>query len=223
MWLTRVLGSVVFLSAMILSIPLAFDVGGQACGLAFSLALSTFYFFYSVLRICTPDGARVGGFFVQTVAFTQWLVLPSLLLWAVGRFGVEPDKARSWTDWSFGSSATADTSLGQWIFGIGGLLETFLLGLWDKTLRWSTPVFQLVEGFCSLLVIQAAGQITRWVVNRTSRSDGFMVSGQDARLCDRADFSRLLSLFSPPLSSQVLSTSCGASLSFPRLTTSMPY
>jgi hypothetical protein len=42
-------------------------------------------------------------------------------------------------------------------------------------LRYSTPVFQVGEGFCSLLVIQAAGQITRWLVNR-ERGDSWMVS-----------------------------------------------
>lgn len=42
-------------------------------------------------------------------------------------------------------------------------------------LRWSTPVFQLCEGFCSLLVIQAAGQLTRWLVNRGERSDSWMI------------------------------------------------
>jgi ICE2 len=41
-------------------------------------------------------------------------------------------------------------------------------------LRYSTPFFQLAEGFCSLLVIQAAGQITRWLVNRR-RSDTWVV------------------------------------------------
>ncbi|KAG9628281.1 ICE2-domain-containing protein, partial [Aureobasidium melanogenum] len=43
-----------------------------------------------------------------------------------------------------------------------------------KLLRWSTPVFQLSEGFCSLLVIQAAGQITRYLVNREG-GDGWMI------------------------------------------------
>jgi len=48
------------------------------------------------------------------------------------------------------------------------------IGIWDKLLRYSTPFFQLAEGFCSLLVIQAAGQITRWLVNR-GRSDTWMI------------------------------------------------
>jgi ICE2 len=209
MWLTRVLGSVVFLSAIILSIPLAYDVGGRACGLAYSLALSTFYFFYSVLRICTPDDARMRGIFVQLIALTQWLILPSLLLWAIGRFGVDPEKTRSWTEWTFGVSSKPDTSVGEWVFGPGGLVENVVLGVWDNTLRWSTPVFQLCEGFCSLLVIQAAGQITRWVVNRTSRSDGWMVGNLFPLILTANGLDRSLSSSSPPLPSPLPSTSFG--------------
>ena len=63
------------------------------------------------------------------------------------------------------------------IFGQDGLVEYISINGWDKLLRWSTPVFQLCEGFCSLLVIQAAGQITRWLVNRGGRSDSWMVNG----------------------------------------------
>jgi hypothetical protein len=39
MWLFRVLSSAIFLLSIILSIPIAFDVGGRDCGLAFSLSL----------------------------------------------------------------------------------------------------------------------------------------------------------------------------------------
>jgi hypothetical protein len=48
------------------------------------------------------------------------------------------------------------------------------IGAWDSTLRYSSPVFQMLEGFCTLLVIQAAGQITRWIVNR-GRSDTWVL------------------------------------------------
>ncbi|KAM5429113.1 hypothetical protein MaudCBS49596_003017 [Microsporum audouinii] len=63
----------------------------------------------------------------------------------------------------------------QWVFGQDGLLEAAIIGFWDKLLCWSTPVFQLAEGFCSLLVIQASGQITRFLVNRSGRSDSWMI------------------------------------------------
>ncbi|THC98205.1 hypothetical protein EYZ11_002287 [Aspergillus tanneri] len=69
----------------------------------------------------------------------------------------------------------SDSAYLEWLFGPDGLLEVLTIGNWDKLLRWSTPVFQLVEGFCSLLVIQAAGQITRWLVNRGGRSDSWMI------------------------------------------------
>lgn len=66
-------------------------------------------------------------------------------------------------------------SVRDWLFGHEGLMEMMTVGSWDKLLQWSTPVFQLVEGFCSLLVIQAAGQISRWFVNRGGRSEAWMV------------------------------------------------
>ena len=176
MWITRVLSSLVFLTGIILSIPLAFDVGGRTCGLAFSLSLSTFYFFYSILRLATPSDSRFRNILVQIVAVTQWLILPSLLLWSLGRFAIDAEGRSAWIDKAFTGTRAKNTSIKEWIFGVDGLVETVTIGTWYKTLRWSTPVFQLCEGFCSLLVIQAAGQITRWVVNRGGRGEVWMVS-----------------------------------------------
>ena len=175
MWIVRVLSSVIFLTSTIITIPLAFDVGGRACGLAFSLALASFYFFYSVLRLSTPDTSRFRWLFVNLVAATQWIVLPALLIWSLNRFSVEPTDTRGWVERTFSGKRAEDTSINQWILGPDGLLETATVGAWDKLLTWSTPVFQLSEGFCSLLVIQAAGQVTRWLVNRSGRSDSWMV------------------------------------------------
>ena len=88
---------------------------------------------------------------------------------------VEPVDNGSWVQRTFSGKRASDTSVREWIFGPDGLAETVTVGTWDKMLRWSTPVFQLCEGFCSLLVIQSAGQITRWLVNRGGRSDSWMV------------------------------------------------
>jgi ICE2 len=55
----------------------------------------------------------------------------------------------------------------------GSFIHTWILRPWDWTLTKSTPAFTLMEGFCSLLVVQAVGQICRWVVN--NRSDTWMV------------------------------------------------
>ncbi|CAO1600937.1 hypothetical protein XANCAGTX0491_004609 [Xanthoria calcicola] len=175
MWLTRILSSLFFLACTVVSIPLAFDVGGRACGLAFSLSLASFYFFYSILRLATPSRSWFRRLLVNLIATTQWIILPSLLIWSLNRFSVEPTDTRGWVERTFSGKRATDTSLSQWILGPDGLAETATVGVWDKFLTWSTPVFQLSEGFCSLLVIQAAGQVTRWLVNRSGKSDSWMI------------------------------------------------
>lgn len=175
MWIVRVVSSVIFLTSTILSIPLAFDVGGRACGLAFSLSLSAFYFYYSVLRLTTPNESRYRYALIRIIAWTQWLVLPSLLIWSLNRFSVDNDESSSWVERTFSGKRAEDASVREWIFGPDGLVESITVGGWDRLLRWSTPVFQLSEGFCSLLVIQAAGQVTRWLVNRSGRGDSWMI------------------------------------------------
>ena len=176
MWIFRITSAVIFLTSIVLSVPLGFDVGGRTCGLAFSLSLATFYFWYSVLRLATPDKSRFRYAFVRAIGLTQWIILPSLLIWSLNRFSVDADNSSGWVERTFSGKRAQATSLREWIFGPDGLVEALTIGTWDKLLRWSTPVFQLVEGFCSLLVIQAAGQITRWLVNRGGRSDSWMVS-----------------------------------------------
>lgn len=184
MWLFRVFSSAVFLTVVVSSIPLAFDVGGKVCGLAFSLSLATFYFLFSLLKVSTPDRSWFRSSLVVVVSSTQWILIPILLIWSLNRFSVDADSSGGWVERTFTGQRASDSSIQEWLFGRDGLVETVTLGNWDRLLRWSTPVFQLAEGFCSLLVIQAAGQITRWLVNRGGRSDSWMVC---------------LSLFRPPV------------------------
>lgn len=176
MFIFRAFSSVFFLTAIVLSIPLAFDVGGKTCGLAYSLSLATFYFLFSLLKLVTPDRSWFRYSLVLVIRSTQWLIAPSLLIWSLNRFSIDSDNSSGWVERTFTGKRAHDTSVGEWIFGCDGLLEAITVGGWDKLLRWSTPVFQLLEGFCSLLVIQAAGQITRWLVNRGGRSDSWLVS-----------------------------------------------
>jgi hypothetical protein len=175
MWLFRVFSSAVFLAVTVSSIPLAFDVGGKTCGLAFSLSLATFYFLFSLLRLTTPERSWIRSSLIVIIRSTQWILIPILLIWSLNRFSVDPDNNGGWVERTFTGKRAQDSSVNEWIFGRDGLVETVTLGNWDRLLRWSTPVFQLAEGFCSLLVIQAAGQITRWLVNRGGRSDSWMV------------------------------------------------
>ncbi|CBF87607.1 ICE2 family protein [Aspergillus nidulans FGSC A4] len=175
MWLFRILSSALFLTVTVSSIPLAFDVGGKTCGLAFSLSLATFYFLFSVLKLATPKQSWFRSSLIVLISSLQWVIIPILLIWSLNRFSVDTDNSTSWVERTFSGKRAQDSSIQDWLFGRDGLLESVALGNWDKILRWSTPVFQLAEGFCSLLVIQAAGQITRWLVNRGGRSDSWMI------------------------------------------------
>ncbi|ODH35617.1 hypothetical protein ACO22_02910 [Paracoccidioides brasiliensis] len=188
MWIFRIFSSALFLTAIVLSIPLAFDVGGRTCGLGFSLSLAAFYFLFSLLRLTTPDRSWIRYSLIVFIRSTQWLIVPIVLIWSLNHFSVDaPDHHHSttttttttqqaeWIGRTFGWKREQDMSIARWVFGANGLVENFVLGGWDKLLSWSTPFFQLAEGFCSLLVIQAAGQITRWLVNRGGRNDSWMI------------------------------------------------
>lgn len=174
-WFFNVIFSSIFLLTVILSIPISFDVGGQDSGLAYSLALFAFYIVYSAIKLITPDNSRIRWTFMKALQTAQWFVIPSLLIWSLHRFAIDANS----TDWvsrtmSGFSTQEHHTTWSEWFFGDRGLLESMTLGGWDKALRYSSPVFQLLEGFCTLLVIQAAGQISRWLVNR-GRSDTWVV------------------------------------------------
>ena len=221
MWLFRVISSALFLIVIVSSIPLAFDVGGKTCGLAFSLSLATFYFLFSVLKLSTPDRSWFRSSLIVLISSAQWILIPILLIWSLNRFSVDTDGNTSWVERTFSGKRAQDSSIQRWLFGRDGLLESIAIGNWDKLLRWSTPVFQLAEGLCSLLVIQAAGQITRWLVNRGGRSDSWMVSAflasRNSRFkANSNSCNRLVSLSFPPPLSQAACTFSGACSNFLR-------
>ncbi|KAI1763970.1 ICE2-domain-containing protein [Hypoxylon sp. FL1150] len=173
-WFLRIISSFVFLLTVILSIPISFDVGGRDSGLAYSLSLFCFYFLYSTAKLVTPENSRIRWTLTKLLQSFQWVLIPGLLIWSLHNFAVDANS----TDWvsrtigGLGSHKHATWT--DWFFGNGGLIESVSLGGWDKTLRYSSPIFQLAEGFCTLLVIQAAGQISRWLVNR-GRSDTWIL------------------------------------------------
>ncbi|TPX13974.1 uncharacterized protein E0L32_005674 [Thyridium curvatum] len=186
-WIFRVLFSTLFLLSIVLSIPIAFDVGGRDAGLAYSFSLFLFYAVYSAAKLLlTTTAPRAGPAtaparhlrWLVSTAFRacQWVVIPTLLIWSLNRFSVDAGS----TDWVARTIAHVTPKVGrpagwhEWFFGQGGLLESVTLGGWDRTLSTLSPVFQLLEGFCSLLIIQAAGQITKYLVNR-GRSDLWVI------------------------------------------------
>ncbi|KIW99961.1 uncharacterized protein Z518_10889 [Rhinocladiella mackenziei CBS 650.93] len=176
---TRALSAFLFLTLIILLIPLTFDIGGRDAGLAYSLSIASFYFVLSVLRISTPDRSGFRRVLINILRGLQWIILPGLCIWALGRFSVDADNSGGWVERTFRpKKGLWDSHSNLWdsLFGPEGLLENTAIGGWDVLLRWSSPIFQLLEGFCSLLVIQAVGQFSRWLVNRSEWSDAWLLT-----------------------------------------------
>jgi hypothetical protein len=179
-WPFGVLFGLSFLFTIVLSIPVAFDVGGLDSGLAYSLALFIYYFLYSVIKlIVTPEPGEKPSSLAwaanAALRLSQWVVIPTLLIWALSQFAVDAGTTAGWVERTLqGVFQSKTTSWTEWVFGKDGVLETVMLGSWANVLQYSGPIFQLLEGFCTLLVIQAAGQITRWLVN-SGRSDTWVV------------------------------------------------
>lgn len=166
LWLlSRVASGVLFLLLVILSIPLAFDVGGKECGLAFSVALAAFYFGLSTLRIVTSSSNGFIKFIVRLMGLFQYVLVPALLIYCLDRWS--PPKALGDAGGFLRNGSEILVIRHNWV-------EKLSLGWWSWFLKWSTPMFQLLEGFCTLLVIQTFGHISRWLVNR-NKSDSWMV------------------------------------------------
>jgi hypothetical protein len=174
----RFIASSLFLGSIVFTIPLAFDVGGRTCGLAFSMSLAMYYFFLACLRVVTPDHSIWRKAAVRTITSLQVVVIPALLIWTLNKFSVDADGDANWVSRAFYNATKPlqhSPTVREWIFGTEGLMANALIGGWDKFLRYSTPVFQLTEGFCTLLVIQAAGQVTRYLVNTDDGGDRWML------------------------------------------------
>ncbi|KAK6381447.1 hypothetical protein LTS17_004505 [Exophiala oligosperma] len=159
----RAISSLFFLTLIILLVPLTFDIGGRDAGLGFSLSVASFYFFLSLLRISTPESSTVRRTLINILRSLQWLIIPSLCIWALGRFSVDANNSGRWVERTFRNKKgflDAHSSLSDAIFGPEGLIENVTL----------------LEGFCSLLVIQAVGQFSRWLVNRSEWSDAWLLT-----------------------------------------------
>ncbi|OBT50043.1 hypothetical protein VE04_09349 [Pseudogymnoascus sp. 24MN13] len=127
MWLIfRLIASIVFLFSIILSIPIAFDVGGRDSGLAHSLALFCFDLTYSTLRSVSPKKSWFRYALVQIVGVSQWVIIPALLIWSLNRFTVDSNTGGDWL-------AKTDT----WMIGLlivsASIISSSVYFLWRIT------------------------------------------------------------------------------------------
>ncbi|EPS35713.1 hypothetical protein H072_10841 [Dactylellina haptotyla CBS 200.50] len=163
--LSRFVSSASFILLIVVSVPLAFDVGGRDCGLAFSLAISTFYWILSILRLAINRRPSLWPL-LYLLGIMQYMIVPALLIFNLDRFQNDPlplESAANKVRRVIGFTADEPEPVG----GEDPILwDRLTIVPWNAFLTIFTPIFQLVEGFCTLLVIQSVGQIGRWLVHR---------------------------------------------------------
>lgn len=137
-----------YLAIVILTIPLAFDVGGVQCGLAYSFTLMATYFVLMTVRLVARRVALLRVFGV--LYYTQHVFIPSVLMVFLSMYAP--------LDGSTASAASTHPPL--------------VLVVWKYALIHLTLVFTIAEGFCLLLMIQAASQTLAWLT--TYKSDSWL-------------------------------------------------
>ncbi|EGV60710.1 ICE2-domain-containing protein [Yamadazyma tenuis ATCC 10573] len=139
---TRSVLSLVYLILIILSIPLAFDVGGIDCGLTFSFTICVLYFVLATARSLTRKNKYLR--WVSVFYYFQYIAIPSILTLFL----------------SYYSGKTKPRKF-------------YVVELWTIFIVNSTPIFTILEGFCSLLSIQAIGQTVSWLT--AYKSDSWLI------------------------------------------------
>ncbi|CDK29408.1 unnamed protein product [Kuraishia capsulata CBS 1993] len=145
----KIILSTIYLFLIILTIPLSFEIGGVNCGLSFSITILLLYFVLTTLRVLKYH--RIISTFLY---YSQHVLLPSILFLFLTVFQ-SSDKTRE--------EIETDTIYKQIWWNV-------IIKIWRIFLINSTPLFTILEGFCSLLSIQIVGQISTWLIKKRSDS-----------------------------------------------------
>lgn len=151
------LSSLLYMFLIIVTIPLAFDVGGEDCGIAFTGTLSLFYLILSTFRILAQNTNF--KYIMSTLYHLQPIIIPSLLILHLSLFSVTTKSPVF-----LPLPASNDPIFKVWLS---------LSGPWRWFVKNATPLFTTMEGFCTLLVIQTAGRLATWLIRK--RSDSWII------------------------------------------------
>lgn len=142
--------SALYMVLIITTIPLAFDLGGIDCGINYTFTLVVYYFLMSTVRIISrKTKVSILG---SLLYYSQHIVLPTLL---IIHLGVAEHQ-----------QTTQKAPMEGPLFNLYLIPYESLVVPWKLLVNYSTPLFTITEGFCTLLCIQAAGQIARWLIRK---------------------------------------------------------
>ncbi|EKD01542.1 hypothetical protein A1Q2_04103 [Trichosporon asahii var. asahii CBS 8904] len=143
------LGGMATFAQVFLFLPMALDLLGPPSFLLLSLLFTLHHFGYSTLRLLCKN----------TLAAPLITILSVLS--------------------AFISGACVLTTLYYYLYPpssgstVGHALVNVLPYLYASTLRWVSPVFTLIEGICTLLVIQVVGRVGKGWADDDEKEEGF--------------------------------------------------
>lgn len=140
-WLLRMALRGVVFGFLMLAIPIAFEVGGEGAGLAFSMSVGLYYFFLGNIKLLTRDTTVFWVY--KVLALSQVVVLPAVLIRHLHEYDRPADPSR---------------------------LTLVLATPWKEVMARATPFFTLLEGLASLLIVQSLGQVARWATENISET-----------------------------------------------------
>ena len=136
------------LGLLVTTISLSFDSCGRDCGLEYSFVLCIFYGIYAFL--CLRAG--LGTSSLQRIVNTTFATIQYFIMFA------------ALIMFSHTHRSSAEPTI---------LAPDIILDTWSWFIQNCKIVITLLEGFASLLTIQAVGQLSRWCAN--NKSDAWLI------------------------------------------------
>lgn len=162
----RLLCTTVYLLNLVLTIPIAFQIGGIDCGLLFTVTLFSLYFITTTIKLLffnhenSPQGKNYGFRFFY---YLQHVCIPPILMIFLNLFSKINYPINLNTN-------SKNILLSKTLQNLTVAFDT----LWPYYLRWvmqpwkwiilhSTPYFTLLEGVFTILAIQTIGKAFKWL------------------------------------------------------------
>lgn len=159
----RTISSIIYMLQIILTVPLSFEIGGNKCGLAFSFTLFLLYSLLNTIRILFLINGNHRKSKLRYVFYLQHICIPSLFIFFLSINNISNTNLHySASASSFHFFPNSQSLLPRFIT----FLNHYYINIWNFFLKNSTPLFVLLEGICSLLLIQAIGKSFNYLLNK---------------------------------------------------------
>ena len=163
----RICSGSFYLLFILISIPIAFNIGGLYCGLSFTVTLFNLYFISTTLHFIAKKWANKFFIFLSFILYyCQHLIIASLLYLFLSGFSNNDDFQTMIRE------STKPTE-SNWIMYY--YYYKFFVKPWQISLSFCSPFFTMSEGFFTILAIQAIGETNKWLSNE-KKSNTWIIS-----------------------------------------------